>query len=130
MTIAWLVFAVAALAILWAGQLLAKSAERIARATGLSLHVEMAFRAIAGGSFFSHNAFSPEKSQITAPWYRMAGALIPRRSAYGRAEARERPVARVTSARSVNPDTNLSTGGGMEPSRERRVPSRSKANSR
>jgi len=36
MTSSWLVFAVSALAILWAGQLLARSAERIARATGLS----------------------------------------------------------------------------------------------
>lgn len=36
MTWAWLVFCGSALAILWAGQLLARSAERIARATGLS----------------------------------------------------------------------------------------------
>lgn len=36
MTGAWLVFAASAGAILWAGQLLARSAERIARATGLS----------------------------------------------------------------------------------------------
>jgi len=36
MVIAWLVFTASALAILWAGQLLASSAERIARATSLS----------------------------------------------------------------------------------------------
>lgn len=36
MTWAWLAFAGSALAILWAGQLLARSAEHIARATGLS----------------------------------------------------------------------------------------------